>query len=105
MSATETARYSALMTHLLMAVPLSMMTLAERGGPDADDMAAAIAYSDDLAEHGDDLIFGGGDRSSRELVAGLVRAIAVLAYAPGGITLFGQHWEAGESPVYGRADR
>jgi hypothetical protein len=103
MSVRTDARYALLQSHLQFSVPLRMQTLDARGGPDEDDRLAAIAYSQVLAEHGDDLIFGGGDRSSAALVADLVKAIAVLAYAPGGVHLFGMHFQSAP-PVYGRAE-
>jgi len=96
------SRVAAMRLHLQTAVPLRMMALAEKGGPDAGDFAAVAAYEDVLEKRSEDLIFGGGEQVG--LVAGLSRAIATLAYAPGGITIFDLHFAAGPEPVYGRAE-
>jgi hypothetical protein len=87
---------------LLTAVPLGMMALAAKGGPGDDDRAAMAGYSQMLAEHGDDLLFGG--KYGGGAAADLARAVALLSYLPGGIRLFGLHFSAVEDPpVYGRA--
>ena len=81
-----------------MAVPLHIARLKEKGGPDAADMEKAQGLSDVLGERGDILLFGGGKKGKKGEVAdmfnGTAAAIAVLAFVPGGVTLFGQHWEA-----------
>ena len=77
------------------AVPLYIMQLQEKGGPDADDMKRAQAVSGKLGEHGDILLFGGGKKGEcAEMFNETARAIAVLAFCPGGINIFGQHFEA-----------
>ena len=77
------------------AVLLYVMQLQEKGGPDADDMKQAQAVSDKLGERGDVLLFGGGKKGEcAEMFNETARAIAVLAFCPGGIDIFGQHFEA-----------
>ena len=77
------------------AVPLYVMQLQEKGGPDADDMKQAQAVSDKLGERGDVLLFGGGKKGEcAEMFNETARAVAVLAFCPGGIDIFGQHFEA-----------
>lgn len=85
------------MTHPLkhwldIAVPLALFELKERGGPTDEDIEEARKFVDELAEHGDMLLFvpdGAGKLASK-----LARAIAVLAYQPGGIRVFDRHWKA-----------
>lgn len=52
-------------------------------------------FADTLAEKGDILLFRGGKKGEAgKLFASLVRSIAVMAFVPGGVTTFGQHYEA-----------
>jgi len=82
---------------LSAAVPLHILELQAKGGPDADDLKKAWAMSAVLGERGDVLLFGGGKKGKKgevaEIFNGLARALAVLSYVPGGVTLFGSHWE------------
>lgn len=54
--------------------------------------AAAAASSQIIAEHGDDLMFGG--KHAADTFNGLALGLACAAYSPGGITFLGDHWEA-----------
>ena len=82
---------------LATAVPLHILQLQAKGGPDAEDLKKATAMSDVLGERGDVLLFGGGKKGKKgevaEIFNGLARALAVLSFVPGGVTLFGSHWE------------
>lgn len=77
------------------AVMLQIEVLKDRGGPTADDMKKAQETSDILGERGDILLHGGGkpgecaDQFNRT-----AHAVAVLAFVPGGVSLFGAHFEA-----------
>lgn len=53
---------------------------------------AAASCSQAIAEHGDDLMFGG--RHCKEAFNKLALGIACGAYQPGGITFLGDHYEA-----------
>lgn len=80
---------------LSAAIPLRIAELKAKGGPDDDDYERARQYSRTLAERGDVLMFRGGKPGeAAELFNRLAEAVAVMAFAPGGITLFGDHWEA-----------
>jgi len=85
-------------TAMAAAVPLHIMQLKEKGGPNADDMAEAQKTSGMLGERGDVLLFGPGKKGKKGECADLfnrtARAIAVLSFCPGGITIFGYHFEA-----------
>jgi len=77
------------------AVPLHIMQLQEKGGPDAADMKRAQETSDMLGERGDVLLHGGGKKGeSSDLFNRTAHTVAVLAFVPGGIDIFGQHFEA-----------
>lgn len=88
LTSSEKVRTSLLFTTLDAAVPLRIAELR-----DLDDMgrlALAAGAAAALAEHGDDLQYGGAH--CRDAVAALIRGLAVGAYAPGGISFGGHHW-------------
>lgn len=78
-----------------MAVPLHIARLSEKGGPSAEDMAKAQETSGMLGERGDVLLCGGGKPGEcSDLFNRTAAAIAVLAFCPGGVTIFGTKFEA-----------
>lgn len=79
---------------LAAAVPLNIATLVERGGPTSFDWSITLEFADVLAYQGDVLQFGGEKGEAAQLFNGLAEAIAVMSFYPGGITIFGQHYEA-----------
>ena len=80
------------------AVILKIMEMEGRGGPSEEDRIKARQSSDLLGEHGDILLYGGGRKGEcAELFNRTAHAIAVLAFCPGGVELFGQRFEAGRS--------
>jgi len=77
------------------AVPIYILRLQAKGGPDDSDMARAQESSAMLAERGDVLLFGGGKKGeTADLFNRTAHAVAVLAFCPGGVDIFGQHFEA-----------
>ncbi len=77
------------------AVLLRIAELRLGGGPDADDLKRASAASDLLGSKGDLLMFRGGKKGECAHVFNeLTHGLAVLAFMPGGVTAFGQHFEA-----------
>jgi hypothetical protein len=79
---------------LAAAVPLFIERLQERGGPSAVELARMHDLSTALGERGDVLIFGGGRKGEQaELFNRTAEALAILSFLPGGVTLFGSHWE------------
>lgn len=87
----EAVKHPALAAALSVMVPLSLLYFQDHGGPDETSREQARATAPLLAEHGDDLLYGGPECAS--LAAGLARALAVMAYQPGGVTFAGMHWE------------
>ena len=80
---------------MVMAVFLRIKTLEQRGGPTAEDMRKVQETADMLGEHGDVLLHGGGKPGQcADLFNRTAHAIAVLAFAPGGVDIFGTHFEA-----------
>ena len=78
-----------------MAVFFRVEELKVRGGPPAEDMKKARETSDMLGEHGDILLHGGGKPGQcADLFNRTAHAIAVLAFVPGGVELFGTRFEA-----------
>lgn len=78
---------------LAVAVPLEIHKLVEQGGPSDEEREAIIADGMKAMEKGDVLLYGGKKGEAAALFVQLVRAIALLSFQPGGITLFGQHYE------------
>ena len=88
---------------LQTAVPLRIMGIQARGGATPEDFTRVIRYNEELGS--EDLLF----RSSKAGVTArlfnhLSEAIAVLAWVPGGITIFGDHYEVPPTPAEPRPD-
>jgi hypothetical protein len=80
--------------HLQTCVPLRLAELRRQGGPTEADWQRTAEVGQEIAEHGDWLMFRGprqGDTA--RLVGKVVDAVAMLAYCPGGIDILGVHWE------------
>jgi len=78
---------------LAASVPLRITDLQERGGPGPEEWAWAVDFGEALTYQRDVLLFGDARRASG-LANDLSRAVAILAFAPGGVSVFGQHFEA-----------
>ncbi len=91
---------------LSAAVPLEIMRLQERGGVTPEEIVAcAREFGDEMnsdvgLECSAVVVAGYAGRptqAKRNQVAGFIarmaKAIAVMSYCPGGITVFGQHYE------------
>lgn len=87
---SQEPREALLRAHLAAAVPLAIQRWADA---DKDARTARLEQALELiAEHGDDILFGGPH--CRDGINALVDAVAILAYQPGGITIAGMHFEA-----------
>lgn len=83
-----------LTTWLDMAVPLEIARLREQGGPSDADWEQARSMAGTLASEADDLLYRSKIRGTSARLAGMVAfQLAVLAFAPGGVRIFGRHWE------------
>ena len=78
-----------LQTHLSMAVPLLIAEIQAAGGPTTEMLQKVSSYSRDMGAHGDAILFYQKDKTA-EMINKLVEAIA---FVPGGITIFGLHFE------------
>jgi hypothetical protein len=85
---------AALPIALSAAVPLRIIELQQRGGPDDADYDFARSFGRELAEKADRLLYRGKPGESADLFNKLARAVAILAFCPGGVTIFGQKYEA-----------
>jgi hypothetical protein len=86
---------STLAVSLSGAVPLWAMKIRQEHPSDWDYIKArAEACSQVIAEHGDNILFKSKKpgETARAFNA-LAEAIACLSFLPGGVTVFGQHWE------------
>jgi hypothetical protein len=82
-----------LQTALLAAVPLWQMELQNAPWADIEPTLAEAAKL--ICEKGDILQFGGGRKGEvAQVFNATARGIAALSFAPGGVNVFGQHWEA-----------
>ena|SRR3990167_8501246 len=80
---------------LEVAVPLHVMQLQARGGPSQEDVDSCAAIAELLGSKGDLLMFRGRKRGeTADVFNALARGIAILSFCPGGVTLFGEHWES-----------
>ena len=83
-----------------LAAVLQIARLKEKGGPDDADMRKARETSDMLGERGDVLLCGGGKPGEcADLFNRTAHAIAVLAFCPGGVEVFGARFEAKAVPM------
>lgn len=102
----EPESQSLLATALSAAVPLRILELCRRGGPTDEDLTRVQAYQEDLSTHGEDLFFRSNKPGgSAERFNQTADAIAVLAFCPGGIHIFGAHYDGQQMLQRYRADQ
>ena len=79
---------------LSAAVPLIIMSMEQdKGRPNEADFHKARCYGNVLANKGDNLLFKSKKKGeTAELFNGLAHAVATMAFMPGGIKIFGQHY-------------
>lgn len=77
--------------HLATCVPLRIDELRRQALPLTEHVARVSAYAQDIGEYGDQLLFRGP--RTKELINKVVDGLAVMAFIPGGVTLFGLHFE------------
>lgn len=99
---SDQVRDHVLTIHLEVSVPLRIMQLQERGGPDGADWEKAKEFLDrcmDQPSFSEALLFKVKPGLSSVAFNLLTHAIAVLAFVEGGITIFGRHWD-GSQPIF-----
>lgn len=75
-------------------VSLRIFALQEKGGSTQEDFIRIQSYDQLLGERGNFLWMKSKKKGETAKVANAVAdIIAVLSFAPGGLTLFDQHWE------------
>ena len=80
---------------LSAAVPLHIITLKESGGPTSEQFKELQGISDDLGSNGDKLLYGSKKKGeAASLFNRTARAIAIMSFVPGGIDIFGMHFES-----------
>ena len=94
---------SRIRAHLERRVPPLIRRYIRAGGPRSEDYARAHSYALSLGEHGDDILFPTDKKGTdTEVMDKLVEAVAVLAFCPGGISIFGLDYDATRVEVEGR---
>lgn len=94
--ALESSNGELLKFALILGVPNAMRDLRLLGGPLDHDWEQARAFSDTLAEQGADLLFKSKKKGeTAALCTKLIRMLAVMAFVPGGVDVFGLHFDAG----------
>lgn len=79
---------------LAASVPFIIHDFVLMGGPTDYQRERAIANGQIAMEKADELMYGTRKGEPAQLFAYLAQVIAVLAFELGGITTFGQHYEA-----------
>jgi hypothetical protein len=93
-----------LQSTLEASVPFRMLELRQWGGPTEHDWQEARDFAEILACEGDRLLFKGHKKGdTARMMRGLIRAIAVMAFVPGGVTAWGLHFDAGTPDSTGAA--
>ena len=94
-SCASTPNNTLLLATLQAAVPLEIAKLRQRGGPNDFQWEWVADFAEELAERADILLFRGERKGeTATMLNRLVFALAVMAFAPGGVTLAGLHFEA-----------
>jgi len=89
-------RDTAIVTALTGLVPLCMLQL-ESMSPDRRDAVRetwAHEATDIIAESADALTESRDHKASAKVLTAMARGLAAGAYAPGGVTFAGHHWQA-----------
>ncbi len=81
---------------LAVAVPIAIADLQAIGGPSEWDVGRVRAFAVVLGAKGDTILYRVKGETAR-MMARLCDCIAVLAFCPGGITIFGLHFEVPQS--------
>lgn len=96
---TESTRDTFLLRlHLSAMVPLAIMELQARGGPNEEDYSRLHTYVNHFNEVGESLFYKIKGQTATSMNY-LVEAIAVLAFSPGGITVFDLSFNASGIPA------
>ncbi len=91
---SEELKRSLLAAHLEASVPFLIHDYIKAGGPSEQDFArASLVYPTEIGSHGDALMYREKGQTARMMNI-LADGVAILAFGPGGITLFGCHFEA-----------
>ncbi len=96
--------YGLIQAHLDAAVPLLIRELLEEGGPTDYHYQLVREHGRYLAEHGDAILYPQKGTTS-EAMNRLVEGVAILAFCPGGIRLFGCEFDARRMPVPSKASQ
>jgi hypothetical protein len=73
-------------------VPLYISQVRDSGGPSSDDYYFLATIIEEFSSQGEAFLYYDRKRSD-VMVEKMARAIAILSFTPGGISLFGKHWE------------
>jgi hypothetical protein len=86
--------YPLLTATLEVAVPLRIMQYRALGVTEIADKERE-ALVEMIAAHGDDIIYASKKKGgTADAFNALARALALLSFAPGGVTFLGLHWES-----------
>jgi hypothetical protein len=94
---------SRIRAHLERCVPPLIRRFKRAGGPRDEDYTRVRSYARYLGEHGDDILFPGARKGNdTEAMDKLVEGVAVLAFCPGGVRIFGLEYDATKIETEGR---
>lgn len=87
--------YHPLLDCLQLVVPFKIWELQRRGGPSDNEFEQARLVADIVAEKGDVLLYHSPKKGeTAQIFKELSWAVAVAAFLPGGVEIFGNHYEA-----------
>jgi len=81
-----------LRTFTLTWVPLIIEEYKRKGGPSEEDFARAKTYAQEFGEKGEALLFKIKGETGR-MASLWLDGVAILSFVPGGVTIFGHHFE------------
>ena len=83
-----------LLVALSAAVPLWILELKEKGGPTREDWNWLKEAENILTNTGEAILYRTKKGDTARAFNAVAKAIAILSFVPGGIEIFGSHWES-----------
>lgn len=92
---SDTSNQDARASTFQAGIMLHILELRERGGPTIAEWSRIAEFANALAEKADVMLFGGCKKGeAADLFNKTCKAVAILSFVPGGITLMGEHYES-----------
>lgn len=89
-----TSKFNHLAIALQTSVALRVMEIKRRGFLTDEEIETAKTISELLGEHADQILQSRKQSKTAEVFNAVTTAIAIASFDPGGISIFGNHWES-----------